>query len=319
MQWEAAPLEGVTNDIWRRCQGRLFAPADRYYTPFLSPTASRHFTHRELNEILPEHNEGLTVIPQLIGHDAEDFLWAAGELRAMGYREVNLNLGCPSGTVTAKKKGAGLLGEPALLTRLLDGIFDRTPVAVSIKTRIGLQSPDEWEALLRLFERYPLCELIVHARTRDQQYRGAPHIAAWELAENTSSLPLCYNGDLFDRPSAESFASAHPQARSAMLGRGLIANPNLIGELRGGPALTREALQIFHDELYAACRERIVYEKPLLLHMKELWFYLGCCLDGADRPLKLLRKSRTAAEYESAVRSLFTACPVRPAAGFRPS
>ncbi len=82
-------------------------------------------------------------MPQLLVRRAEDFLWAAGELAAMGYPEINLNLGCPSGTVVAKGKGSGFLGLPEELERFLDTVFDAAPCAVSIKTRLGLREPEE--------------------------------------------------------------------------------------------------------------------------------------------------------------------------------
>ena len=117
MQFLCAPMEGVTGDLFRQAQRQTFPAADSYYTPFLSPTANRTFSPRELREIAPAHNAGIHVVPQLMGHCAEDFLWMAGRLADMGYDEVNFNLGCPSNTVTAKKKGAGLLTEPDLLRR----------------------------------------------------------------------------------------------------------------------------------------------------------------------------------------------------------
>ena len=160
MIWECAPMEGVTGDLFRQAQARHFDRADRYYTPFLSATETRTLAAREMRELEPSHNAGLNVIPQLMGHDPDDFNWMAGAIRDLGYTEVNLNLGCPSATVTAKKKGAGLLGERALLERMLDGIFAGSPLPVSIKTRLGCESAEEFPALVELYNRYPVKELI---------------------------------------------------------------------------------------------------------------------------------------------------------------
>ena len=112
MDYEFAPMEGITDWRYRRAHSRAFSGVDRYYMPFLSPSQGHAFTRREKEEIDPAHNAGVRVVPQLLTRRAEDFLWAAGELAARGYREVNLNLGCPSGTVTAKGKGAGFLARP---------------------------------------------------------------------------------------------------------------------------------------------------------------------------------------------------------------
>ena len=97
----AAPMEGLTGYLWRQVHAALFGPADKYFTPFLSPNATRTFQRKELDEIDPAHNAGLYVVPQLLTNRAEHFLWAAGELYARGYREINFNLGCPAGTVAA--------------------------------------------------------------------------------------------------------------------------------------------------------------------------------------------------------------------------
>ena len=165
MIYECAPMEGVTGDLFRQAQRLHFAAADCYYTPFLSPTASRVLAARELREVEPSHNEGIRVVPQLMGHEPNDFLWMTRALADLGYDEVNLNLGCPSGTVVTKKKGAGLLAERDLLRRMLDGIFDLSPLPISIKTRLGMAEAEEFPPILELYNDYPIKELIAHRVT----------------------------------------------------------------------------------------------------------------------------------------------------------
>lgn len=316
MVYECAPMEGVTGDLFRQVQRQHFEPADKYYTPFLSPTANRTFSPRELREILPEHNEGIRVIPQLMGHCAEDFLWMAGELKDMGYDEVNFNLGCPSGTVVCKKKGSGLLAERELLERFLDEVFAKTPVAVSIKTRIGKKSADEFPALLELFNRYPVKELIVHPRVQTDQYGNHPNLEAFALAQAQSRAAVCYNGDLFDVPAVQAFSARFPQTERLMLGRGLAANPGLIGQLKTGKPVTCAQLRDFHDHLYTETRRRIPDDRALLFRMKEAWRYLRCSFQDAERVLKKIRKAQRLPDYECAVRELFAVCAVRPDAGY---
>ena len=122
MQYYAAPMEGLTGYLWRQVHAALFGPADKYFTPFLSPNATRTFQRKELDEIDPAHNAGLYVVPQLLTNRGDHFVWAARELQARGYGEVNFNLGCPSGTVTAKRKGSGLLAYSEELERCLDAL-----------------------------------------------------------------------------------------------------------------------------------------------------------------------------------------------------
>lgn len=252
-----------------------------------------------------------------MGHCAEDFLWMAGRLADMGYDEVNFNLGCPSNTVTAKKKGAGLLTEPELLRQFFDAVFAACTLPVSVKTRLGKTTAEGFPALLELYNDYPIRELIVHPRVQADQYHGQPDLEAFAYALAHSRAPVCYNGDLFDAPAVHAFQARFPTVERVMLGRGLAANPGLIGQLHTGEAPTAAQLQVFHDRLYAATRARIPDRRALLFRMKEAWRYLGCSFADAERPLRRIRKAQDMTEYDSAVRQLFASCPVREDAGYR--
>lgn len=315
---QCAPLEGVTDYIFRQIHRQFFPAADTYYTPFLSPTSVHTMTNRDMRELKPENNEGIHLVPQLLGHNAQDLLWAAGVLKDMGYGEFNLNLGCPSGTVVKKKKGSGLLGDLEMLKALLDELFDSCTIDISIKTRIGMRSSDEFPAILELFDQYPIKELTIHPRVTAQQYRGCADREAFRYAETHTALPLCCNGDLFDAAVVEDFRREFPNIRSLMFGRSLISNPNLIGEVRGASPVTTLQLQEYHNALYSACRQRIGHEKPTLLHMKEMWYYLGCSFENAEKPLKAIRKAQCETDFLAAVSLLFASCPVREHAGFVP-
>lgn len=314
--YECAPMEGVTDYVFRTVQAKYFTPADKYYTPFISPTATHRFSPKQLREVLPENNAGLNLIPQLIGHSAEDFLWAADELHSMGYNEINFNLGCPSGTVVSKKKGSGLLSEREMLTRFFDEVFEKTPVKVSVKTRIGRLSTEEFSALLELFSCYPISELIIHPRLQTQQYKGRPFLPAWEAALKEYERPLCYNGDLFTAEKVGDFLNTYPQTESVMLGRGLAANPAIIGEAKSGAKTEKAEIRDFHDELFARTKERIGQDKPLIMHMKELWFYLGASFEDAEKYLKALKKAQSASDYLGAVNALFANCALKEHPGF---
>lgn len=309
-------MEGVTDYVFRKVQAKHFESADKYYTPFISPTATHKFSNKQLREFLPENNEGINLVPQLIGHNAEDFLWAAEEIHAMGYDEVNFNLGCPSGTVVSKKKGSGLLTEREMLTSFFDEVFEKSPVKVSVKTRIGRLSTEEFSALLKLFSAYPISELIIHPRLQAQQYNGKPYLPAWESALKEYTRPLCYNGDLFTAEKVETFIDSYPQTESIMLGRGLVANPAIVGELRNGVNAKKSELKQFHDELLAESHARIGQDKPLIMHMKELWFYLGSSFENAERPLKGIKKAQSLSDYRAAVEALFSNCELCDDAGF---
>ena len=241
-QLYAAPMEGLTGWLWRRVHHELFGGADKYFTPFLSPNANHSFQAKERDEIEPAHNEGLPVVPQILTNSSEHFIWCARELHARGYGEVNLNLGCPSGTVTGKRKGSGLLAFPDELDRLLGEIFTALPeLRISVKTRIGKLDPAEWEHLLAIYNRYPIAELIVHPRVQKEFYKGRSHrdVFAWTLGQ--TQLPLCESGDLF----TPRLLLSSP-APAAMAGRGLIADPALLRRTRGGAPASREELLALH-------------------------------------------------------------------------
>jgi len=299
-----APMEGVTDAVYRRVHHAHFGGVDKYFIPFISPTQNLVLTPRERNNVSPEVNVGLNVVPQVLTKKADHFLWAAQLLYDMGYEEINLNVGCPSGTVTAKGKGAGMLLDPQALDGFLEEIYAHTPVRVSIKTRIGFFSPDEFDELLAVYNRYPVHELIVHPRTREQYYKGTPHREIYAACEGGTCLPLVYNGDLFTPQECCDFAGQHPATRALMLGRGMLANPALAQTAAGGDPLTRETLKAFHDDLFTAYREAY-HTSAVLGRMREVAKNIACCFEGADKPLKAARKASSIPVYEEAMARLF--------------
>lgn len=299
-----APMEGVTDAIFRRAHHDLFTGVHTYYIPFVSPTQNMFFTPRDLSHIAPEHNQGIPTVPQVMAKNTEYFLWAAGQLRDMGYSEVNLNLGCPSGTVTAKNKGSGLLRQMDLLRPFLDGIYAGSPLPISIKTRIGFDSPDEWPALLQLFSEYPVHELIIHPRTRTQFYKGTPHKEAFGPAFEKMRCPLVYNGDLVTHQDCADLLSEYPDTAALMLGRGLIANPALAREMNGGAGLTLSEIIAFHDRLWQEYLTRY-HASFAISRMRNVMLHLSCCFESPEKAFKAIRKSTTAPAYLDAVHRLF--------------
>ena len=196
MQYYFAPMEGLTDSIYRRLHREFFSGVDRYYMPFLSPTVHRSLTHREDRELPKAGSVPFTAVPQLLTKVPEDFLWAAEQCRDLGYEEVNLNLGCPSGTVTAKGKGSGMLRDPEQLSRFLDAIFGGATVPISVKTRLGFETAEEFPRLLEIFNQYPIKELTLHPRVRKAFYTGDVDMDAFRYCLENSKAPVCYNGNL---------------------------------------------------------------------------------------------------------------------------
>ncbi|MGI5962729.1 MAG: tRNA-dihydrouridine synthase [Lawsonibacter sp.] len=302
-----APMEGVTGALYRRAHHHFFPQVDAYYMPFLSPTGDRVFTPRDLRNVLPEHNQGFRGVPQLLTKRAEDFNWAADALFEMGYDEVNLNLGCPSGTVTAKGKGAGMLADPEGLDRFLEEIFahQNGRGRISIKTRLGMDTPEEFPRLLECFSRYPVALLIIHPRVRQDFYRHPVRLESFREALRGYHGPVCYNGGLVTRAGCAQFQAEFPQVRKLMLGQGLLANPVLIRQMKGGPGPERGELRAFHDMLLEGYLDAFSSAKNTVYHMKELWNYLSRLFEGAEKPLKQIRKAEQLAAYQSGVEAMF--------------
>ena len=305
MRYDMAPMEGVTTYIYRNAQAHYFGGVDRYYTPFLSPHKDKTLNHKEIQDIMPEHNEGMDIIPQILTASATDFLKTAQELAQMGYTQVNLNCGCPSVTVTSKHKGAGMLEDTQSLTKFLDEIYEKTPIAVSIKTRIGMQQAQEWSDILEVYRKFPIAELIIHPRVRQDFYKNMPHLEAIEEAFDKLECPICYNGDLFNIGDFNRIKDKFPKLQACMLGRGLIAEPGLATRIQTGKSMDMKTLRAFHDEVLSGYCEILSGDKNALYRMKELWFYMSRLFTEPDKYRKKIQKAEKMAAYESAVDSLF--------------
>jgi tRNA-dihydrouridine synthase len=278
---------------------------DKYFKPFISLTSNKGFTSRELNDILPEHNQGLTVVPQILTNNAEYFIRTMNELTKFDYDEINLNLGCPSGTVVAKHKRSGFLAQREQLDEFLGNIFSQASTKISIKTRIGKDSPDEFYELIEIFNKYPLEELIIHPRIQTDFYKNKPNRPVFKDALALSKNPVCYNGDIFNESDYRELTESYPSLEAVMLGRGLIANPALIGEIKNNHVIGKQVIKAFHDAVYEGYQEILSGDRNVLFKMKEVWFYMIYLFAGSDRYAKEIRKTVRLQDYEAVILRLF--------------
>ena len=314
MEFLFAPMEGVTGRIYRRVHARFFPGVSRYYAPFFSPSGDHHFPLRGLTDLLPEENPGVDLVPQLLTNRAEDFIWAAASLMDRGYKEVDLNLGCPSGTVVAKRKGAGFLLLPQELDAFLEAVFsapELSGLSLSLKTRIGFADEGEWERLLGIYRQYPLSQLIVHPRLRSDFYTGPVRPAAFALALEGSPFPVTWNGDVFSPADLETLRARNPGLDRVMLGRGLAAEPGLAARLATGEVCSRETLHAFHEAVSEEYRSVLYGDTALCHRMKELWSYLILHFEGGEKHFKRLTKARRWEEFHLASEAIFAELPLR--------
>jgi len=305
MNYFFAPMEGLTGYIYRNAHNAFFNNIDEYYSPFIMANQSESFKTRELRDILPENNQGLVLIPQLLTNDAKDFIHTAKKLRLLGYDEINLNLGCPSGTVVSKHRGAGFLAKKEGLDRFLDEIFSQAVTRISIKTRIGKDQPEEFYELIRIYNKYPLEKLIIHPRIQKDFYKNKPNLGVFKDALTTSKNPVCYNGDIFTVKDYKEFSAGFPGVDTVMLGRGLLANPGLVNEINGGTKLDKDVLKEFHDKLYSDYKQIMFGDRNVLFKMKAIWFYMISVFSNNAKYAKKIKKSERLRDYEEAVSCLF--------------
>lgn len=307
MRYDMAPMEGITDSTYRRLHHKYFPGVDRYFTPFFSPTIHRALTAREARELPPADALGVPVIPQLLTKIPEDFIWMAGVCRDLGYTQINLNTGCPSGTVTAKGKGAGMLRDLDALDRFLNEIFTASPLPISIKTRIGFENPEEFYSLLELYNRYPLAELIIHPRVRKAFYDGAVNTEMFRYAVEHSRNPLCYNGNLCTKVQIQQFSREFPTVPAVMLGRGLIGDPGMLSP--GGTDV--KTLEIFLSELFQEYSIAFGGSRNAMFRLKENWRFLFCLFQPDGKLQKRLRKATDLSEFKAVTTEILHNLPLK--------
>lgn len=299
-----APLEGIGGYIYRNAQADYFEKADKYYSPFLAPNQNRSISPKEYKDIAPEHNEDITLVPQIMANNAEIFLKAAQELEQLGYKEINLNLGCPSRTVVTKYRGAGFLAKPDALEQFLEEVYSKLNIRLSLKTRLGMEDEEKFEHLLDIYNKFPVSELIIHPRVQTDYYKNTPRMESFLNALEKSKNPVVYNGDIFNKEKYQQVMK-QMDVSGVMLGRGVLANPALFGEIRGTEKLSKERLWEFHERLLADYTQEMSGERNVLFKMKELWFYLAWSFTNTEKYEKKIRKAQHLSDYRLVVKQLF--------------
>ena len=323
MQFYLAPLEGVTGHVFREAYENLFHDIDKYFTPFLA--ANDHLSPRTLRELKADLS--VPLIPQILGNQADKILAFMGEIAAAGdFDTINLNFGCPSGTVSAKGRGAGIFKDLIAMDDLLDELFAKSPLKISLKTRIGWADESEWEKIVRIYADYPFSEIIIHPRVRTDQYRLPCRPEAFAYAREHLSVPLCYNGEINSAEDLDRLCRLFPDLDRVMVGRGIVRNPFLVGDLKkhlqgqdrrqeqsqdqdrmqeNDTDVRTEDERIRRREFVKALEEgylaQMQREEHAVMRMKEFWMYFGTSFPQCHQALKAVKKAKTLSEYRMAV------------------
>lgn len=329
-----APMEGVTGYTLRNVHHACYPGMDAYFTPFIVPNQHHAVNPKEHRDVVQTNNVGVPIIPQILTNKAELFLWSARELKEnYGYNEVNLNLGCPSKTVVSKHKGSGFLEDTEKLDKFFDEVFSAVEAAssaskpgeadciyprISVKTRLGLESVEEFADILQVYNKYPLSELIIHARVQQEFYKGVPHLSAFGDAVKETQHSLCYNGDIWTLKDYKLVKELFPSVKKFMIGRPLMANPELVMECQAYESCLEEGkewtgypnstktLKQFHDKLLQGYLDQMNGDgNNVLFKMKELWCFMGRQFPEEGRLVQKMIKSKKIEEYERLAEQLF--------------
>ncbi len=306
MRYYFAPMEGITDAPYRRVHHSFFPGLDAYYMPFISPTMHRTLTNRESRDLPMADSVPFRAVPQILTKVPGDFLWAAGQCAQRGYGEVNLNVGCPSGTVVSKGKGAGMLADTAKLDEFLDEVFAASPLPVSVKTRLGMTDTAEFPKILEVFNQYPIKELTIHPRVRKQFYNGDVDMEMFRYALQNSRNPLCCNGNLRTLAEVRAFEAEFPQVEAVMIGRGLVGNPAMFH-----PGTSVKTIRAFHDDLLETYIEAFGSARNAMFRLKENWHCMILLFDGSEKLWKKLRKATDIGEYRAITAEIFETLPMR--------
>ncbi len=301
-----APLEGITGYIFRNAFNDIYGHIDKYFAPFISPAEKCPVTPREMKDLTPDNNRGINLVPQILTSRSEFFIEAAKVLDSIGYKEVNLNLGCPSGTVCAKGKGAGFLTEKDELKQFLDDIYSYSEsdgIKISVKTRLGYHDPEEFYDLVEIFNCFPVSELIVHPRIRGDFYKGEPRREYFAYALEHVRCPLVYNGNISTKKDHDELCGYFgTDLDPVMIGRGLIADPSLADKLNGTCRETDMVkFRALHDTVYHEYKKVMSPDVNVLYKMKELWTYWSILFEDNSRDIKRILKAKKCTDYEDAV------------------
>ncbi len=299
-----APLEGITTYTYRNVHAEMFGGCDSYFAPFITPSDNEKISEKELRDIHPDNNPSIDIKVQLLSNQAGSFLNFSKRIKALGYDEINLNFGCPSGTVIKKGRGSGFLKTPDKIDVFLHEIIEKSAMTISAKTRIGFWAAEEFEELLKVYNRHKLSLLTVHPRTREDFYNGTPSIDAFKKAYENSTNKICYNGNIFSKGDYEEIIARFPDIDSVMIGRGAIANPAIFREIKGGEKLTIKELLEFTERLSEKYLELLQSETFTLYKLKEIWMFVMWNYPDEKKTLKAIKKSNNLTDFKNAINQL---------------
>jgi tRNA-dihydrouridine synthase len=304
----SSPLQGFTDFRFRNAQNKYFGGIDTFYSPYIRLNGKLIIKNSYQRDLLPENNEGLEVIPQIITNDADEFLFVSKYVQELGYKELNWNLGCPYPMVTKSGMGSGLICQTEKINGILKKVHAESDIIVSMKMRLGYDNAEEILNVLPLLEKYPIKNIAIHARIGKQLYNGGVNLEGFQQCVDNTKLKLYYNGDITSVAQFHKMQERFPTIDHWMIGRGLIADPFLPSMIKNNsteyPSNKMELFSEFHDTLYAGYSESLSGATHILLKMHHLWEYFSVIFSNPHKVNKKIKKSKSIRNYEQAVREI---------------
>lgn len=300
-----APIQGMTIACYRNAFARIFGGIDAYYTPFIATADIEKVRHLLLKDLLPERNDAaVKVIPQLLSNNGTDFRLFSSAIVALGYREINWNIGCPFPMVTNKKRGSGILPYPDMIRKFLDIACADSSYTLTVKMRLGFDNSEQGTRVMEVLNEYPLGGVIIHARTGMQMYTGTVDLDSFEALASACKHEATYNGDIFTYDDFLHISTRFPAIKNFMLGRGALSDPFLPSAIKGQmiPSANKiSMIRQFHDEIFHYYKNVLSGDKHLCDKMKEFWSYMLVHIDKDGKLMKKIKKCNTSVDYLDAV------------------
>jgi tRNA-dihydrouridine synthase len=307
----SSPLQGFTDYRFRNAFHEIFGGIDIYYAPYIKFFNKLEIKNSYQRDLLPENNKVPELIPQVMTNSAEEFLFAANYVESLGYEELNWNLGCPYPMVTKRGMGAGLIHNAELIDSILDEVHSKSNITVSMKMRLGHESPTEILDVFPVLAKYPIKNIAIHARLGKQLYKGTVDLDSFQTALESSSQPIYYNGDITTVERFKEMQKLFPSVSHFMIGRGLIADPFLPKMIQTNsntyPENRVELLGEFHDVLFNQYDEALSGSSHLISKMHNFWEYYSKAFENPQKTFKKIKKAKNIIKYKIAVREILNA------------
>ncbi|MFD2891564.1 tRNA dihydrouridine synthase [Flavobacterium chuncheonense] len=305
----SSPLQGFTDFRFRNAFQKYFGGIDTFYSPYIRLNGKLAIKGSYERDILPENNSTLTVIPQIITNDAEEFLFVAKYVKELGYDELNWNLGCPYPMVAKSGMGSGLIRNFSQIDHILDRAHQETNIIVSMKMRMGYDEPTEILDVFPVLEKYPIKNIAIHARIGKQLYKGCVDLDSFQRCLDHSKQKIYYNGDITSVEKFRELKERFPAIDHWMIGRGLIADPFLPSMIKADtteyPKNRFEIFREFHDTIYSEYDAYLSGPTPIKMKMLGFWEYFSTSFPDPQKTLKKIKKAGNSKNYEAAVAEIF--------------